>query len=99
MADQLIADCEPVIYFTTEQSQLELVTKSLSRRTALKCRANPQYAKTAIQIRKGDTSQEVLDAYHDYIQDTDIFTSVQGDFSTDMDEIYRVVDDYVNTTG
>lgn len=99
MADQLIADCEPVIYFTMEQSQLELVTKSLSRRTALKCRANPQYAKTAIQIRKGDISQEVQDAYHDYIQDTDIFTIVQGDFSTDMDEIYRVVDDCVKTTG
>lgn len=99
MADQLIADCEPVIYFTMEQSQLELVTKSLSRRTALKCRANPQYAKTAIQIRKGDVSQVVQDAYHDYLQDTDIFTIIQGDFSTNMDEIYRIVDDYVKTTG
>ena len=99
MADQLIADCEPVIYFTMEQSQLELVTKSLSRRTALRCRTNPQYAKTAIQIRKGDVSQVVQDAYHDYLQDTDIFTIVQGDFSTNMDEIYRIVDDYVKTTG
>lgn len=99
MADQLIADCEPVIYFTMEQSQLELVTKSLSRRTALKCRASPQHAKTAIQIRKGEISQEVLDAYQDYLQDTDIFTIVQGDFSTNMDEIYRIVGDYVATTG
>lgn len=99
MADQLITDCEPVIYFTMEQSQLELVTKSLSRRTALKCRASPQYAKTAIQIRKGDITQVVQDAYQDYLQDTDIFTIIQGDFSTDMKEIYRVVEDYVQTTG
>ncbi len=99
MADQLIADCEPVIYFTMEQSQLELVTKSLSRRTALKCRANPSYAKTAVQIRKGEVSQEVKDAYNDYLQDADIFTIVQGDFQTDMDEIDRIVDDYVTATG
>lgn len=54
MADQLIADCEPVLYFTMEQSQLELVTKTLSRRAALKCKTNPKMAKTAIQIRRGD---------------------------------------------
>lgn len=99
LADQLINDCELVIYFTMEQSQLELVTKSLSRRTALKCRTNPKLAKTAIQIRKGDITQEVQDAFHDYLQDTDIFTIVQGDFATDMDEIYRIVDDYVSVTG
>ena len=99
MADQLITDCEPVLYFTMEQSQLELVTKTLSRRAALKCKTNPKMAKTAIQIRRGDITQEVKDAYQDYLADADIFTIVQGDFSTDMTEVERIVDDYVKVTG
>lgn len=99
MADQLITDCEPVLYFTMEQSQLELVTKTLSRRTALKCKTNLQHAKTAIQIRRGDINQEVKDAYQDYLADADIFTIIQGDFSTDMTEVEKIVDDYVKATG
>lgn len=99
MADQLIDDLEPVLYFTMEQSQLELVTKSLSRRTALGCRRNPKMAKTAIQIRKGEITQEVKDAVNDYVSVSDIFTIIQGDFQTDMAQIEMTVDDYIKTTG
>ena len=99
MADQLIQDAEQVIYFTMEQSRLELITKSLSRMTALKCRTNPALARTAIQIRKGDSSQVVQDAYHDYLNDTDYLTIIEGDFSTDMNAINKIVDDFVKQTG
>ena len=99
MADQFTQDAEQVIYFTMEQSRLELITKSLSRMTALKCRVNPSLARTAIQIRKGDAPQVVKDAFHDYQNDSDYLTIIEGDFSTDMNEICRVVEDFVKTTG
>lgn len=99
MADQLITDCEPVIYFTLEQSKLELVTKLISRRVALKCRKSPKRALTAIAIRGGVVSQEVQDALAEFEQDADIFTIVQGDFQTDMTKVEQIVEDYVKTTG
>lgn len=99
MADQLIMDCEPVIYFTLEQSRLELVTKILSRRTALKCKTSPKRALTAIAIRGGAVSQEVQDALAEFELDAGIFTIVQGDFQTDMTKVEQIVEDYVKTTG
>lgn len=99
IADQMANNAEHVIYFTLEQSKLELVSKSLSRLTANKCRTNPKYAKTAIQIRKGDITQVVVDAYHDYLNDADYFTIVQGNFSTDLVTIEKTVEDYVKATG
>lgn len=98
MADQMINDGKQVIYFTMEQSQLELVTKSLSRMTAIACKKNPQMAKTAIEIRNGNISQVVQDAYKDYLLDADYFTIVQGDFTTDIASINKTVDDYVKAT-
>lgn len=98
MADQMINDGKQVIYFTMEQSQLELVTKSLSRLTAIACKKNPQMAKTAIEIRNGNISQVVQDAYKDYLLDADYFTIVQGDFTTDIASINKTVDDYVKAT-
>ena len=90
---------EPVIYFTLEQSELELVSKSLSRITALDNMKNTSYAKTAIQIRKGDITQEVVDAIKKYDQITNLFTIIEGDFQTDMTAIEKTVEDYVKTTG
>ncbi|MCR4892634.1 MAG: hypothetical protein K5989_10705 [Lachnospiraceae bacterium] len=100
MADQFTLDAEQVIYFTMEQSRLELVSKSLSRMSVLKCRTNPSLARTAIQIRKGDAPQAVKDAFRDYKNDiADYLTIIEGDFTTDMNAINRKVEDFVKTTG
>ena len=99
IADQMVDSNEPVIYFTLEQSELELVSKSLSRITALDNMKNTSYAKTAIQIRKGDITQEVVDAIKKYDQITNLFTIIEGDFQTDMTAIEKTVEDYVKTTG
>lgn len=99
LADQLIRDCEPVIYFTMEQSQLELVSKCIARRVALKCRTAPKYAVTALEVRRGASSQDIKDAYDELLLDADVFTIVQGDFSTDMSEIENTVEDYVKAVG
>lgn len=99
MADQIAHDGTHVIYFTMEQSRLELVSKSLSRITAIKCRSNPRLAKTAVQIRRGEVIQEVRDAYRDYLFDAGYLTIIEGNFSTDLAYIDKTVDDYVNQTG
>ena len=99
IGDQLAAEFEHVLYFTLEQSSVELVTKSLSRRTALACRKNPTLAVSAIDIRKGIFSQVVKDEYQNYLSEAPYMTIIQGDFQTDMNEIESTVADYVATTG
>lgn len=99
MADQIVYNNEPVIFFTLEQSVLELVSKSISRITALANMKNTMHARTAIQIRQGDISQEVKTAINQYYSMTQMFTIMQGDFQTDMQKIEDTVEDYVKTTG
>lgn len=58
IGDQFAKAGEHVLYFTLEQSALEMITKSLSRITAQQNRANMSQAKSAIAIRGGDLNTD-----------------------------------------
>lgn len=64
MADQLAAAGQDVLFFSLEQSRLELVSKSIARLTAKNGTAN---AVTSLSVRKGDSSQAVREAAAEYI--------------------------------
>lgn len=53
IGDQIAAAGTDVLYFSLEQSRLEMVSKSLARITA---QSNPRTAVTSLAIRKGETN-------------------------------------------
>lgn len=64
IADQVAAAGGHVIYFSLEQSRMEMVCKSLARITA---QLDIEKAATSLQIRKGATSDIITQAKENYI--------------------------------
>ncbi len=82
MADQIAASGTDVLYFSLEQSRLEMVTKSLARLVA---QENPETTVTSLSIRKGYLPQEVLDAskrYQDMVSDQ--MSVIEGNFNCNI---------------
>lgn len=97
LADQIAEGGTDVIYFSLEQSRLELVTKSISRRTY---HINPDEAATSISIRSGYLSKTVLDAFREYKEAVaDRISIVEGNFDTDISFIGDYVRRYVKRNG
>ncbi len=97
LADQIAAAGTDVIFFSLEQSCLELVSKSIARYT---CNSDPAHAATALQIREGVTDDTILDAiadYKDQIQDR--LSIVEGNFSCDVSFIRDYTRSYMQRTG
>ena len=97
IADQIAAAGTDVIFFSLEQSRLELVSKSLARLTY---QTNPAHAVTALQIRQGYIFDETLDAIEDYkaaIQDR--LSIVEGNFSCNVSFIREYTRQYMQRTG
>lgn len=92
MADQLAEAGEHVIYFSLEQSTLELATKSLSRITAKK---NYTTALTSLQIRKNGTDERVADAVNEYDAYASNITVVECSFRATIDDIEKYVNDFI----
>lgn len=82
LADQLAENGNDVIFFSLEQSRLELVSKSLARRTAQKDRAQ---GVTSLAIRKGYLPRQVLDAAAEYkAAVADRISIVEGNFACNI---------------
>lgn len=92
MSDQLAEAGEHVIYFSLEQSTLELATKSLSRIMAKKNQFN---ALTSLQIRKDGINERVLDAIEFYDRFADNITIVECSFEVTIDDIENYVNNYI----
>lgn len=93
LADQMAASGQHVLFFSLEQSRLELASKSIARRTAQK---DPRAARTALQIRLGDWTTDVVEAFNGYIADTGERVSViEGNFSCTVGYIRRYTADYM----
>jgi len=97
IADQLAEQGEDVIYFTLEQSRLELVSKSLSRFTAKK---NINNAITSLQIRSGcqlDNERLTLlrKAVKEYKQPSEHISIVEGNYSLTIEGIRQYIDTYI----
>lgn len=97
MADQMAAMGEDVLYFSLEQSRLEMVSKSLSRLTAQK---DVSKAVTSLAIRGGNLTPAVLDAADHYAAMVEERMSVvEGNFLCTVAYISDYVTRYMATTG
>ena len=92
MADQLARDGKPVLFFSLEQSTLELATKSLSRIMAQKDAEN---AMTSLQIRKKGGDPRVEEAVKQYEAYADKLTVIECSFRATIDDITSYVEAYI----
>lgn len=97
LADQLAERGNDVIFFSLEQSKLELVSKSLARRTAQK---SLEAAVTSLSIRKGYLPRQVLDAAQEYKEAVaDRISIVEGNFNCNISFIGDYIRQYIRRTG
>ena len=93
MADQLAENGNDVIFFSLEQSRLELVTKSIARRMAKK---NISTAKTSLQIREAQLNEEVFEAIEEHEKLVgDNLNIVEGNMNCDISFICDYIRRYV----
>lgn len=97
LADQLAAAGENVLFFSLEQSRLELVSKSLARRTA---QQDMTTAVDSLSIRRGYLPRQVLDAVSGYRKDvSDRLSIIEGNFACNLSFIGNYVRRYIRKTG
>lgn len=97
LADQLAERGNDVLFFSLEQSRLELVSKSLARRVA---QADPFTGVTSLSIRKGYLPPEVATAMREYKSAVaDRLSIVEGNFACDVSFIGDYVRQYIRQTG
>ena len=93
MADNIAAAGNDVLFFSLEQSRLELVTKSIARWTAKKDLVT---AVTSLAIRKGYLPQRVIDATQEYTEAVgDRFSVIEGNFNCTVSFIGDYVRGYM----
>lgn len=95
MADQLAQAGEYVLYFSLEQSQLELATKGLSRLTA---QESLNYAVSSLDIRKGQSTEAINRAIAKYKKFASYETIIEGGFGTSITSITNAIEKYITTT-
>lgn len=79
LADQLAAQGSHVLYFSLEQSRLEMICKSIARGTA---KIDEQSAATSLQIRKGKQSETIAKATADYTETiAERMSIIEGNFN------------------
>jgi replicative DNA helicase len=96
MADQLAGMGEHVLYFTLEQTRLELVCKGLSR---LMAQNDMRTALTSMEIRRGSTSDALRIARELYAAQTEHEFIIECGFETNVEIIVSAVKDYISRTG
>ena len=99
IADQIAEQHKPVLFFSMEQSRLELVSKSISRLARDMFPSDQRNLKTSLQIRRGYTSEETQQAQQIY---TDAIARyihiIEGDFKTTADTIRATAERFINDT-
>ena len=96
MADQMAQAGQPVLFFSLEQSILEMAGKSLSRVMA---RHDASKAMTSLQIRKNMEDPRVSVAVAEYAVYAANLTIVECTFRADIDTIASVTSSYIQQTG
>lgn len=97
MADQIAAAGHDVLFFSMEQSRLEMVSKSLARLTA---QADLKSAVTSLSIRKGYLPLQVVQATAQYRAQTgDRLSIIEGNFNADIGFIADYIRRYQQRTG
>lgn len=93
LADQMAENGENVLFFSLEQSRLEMISKSISRKSA---KINIEKAITSLQFRQGDINDEAIDAADLYASDVeDRLSVIEGNFNCDVPYICTYVKNYI----
>lgn len=96
MADQIAAAGNDVLFFSMEQSRLEMVSKSLARMTA---QANINSAVNSLAIRKGYMPPQVIEAVKQYKAQTgERLSIIEGNFNCDIGFIADYIRRYKQQT-
>ena len=96
MADQLSRAGEHVLYFCLEQTELELVTKGLSRLTA---QEDMTLAVSSIEIRSGRITDSVRRAIATYKKIAKHEAIIECNFMTTVETIVGIIQGYMRRTG
>lgn len=97
LADQIAEAGNDVLFFSMEQSRLELVSKSIARKIA---QLAPDKWITSTEIRKGAQAQVVQEAIKGYKADVaDRISIVEGNFNCDISFIGDYIRHYIKRTG
>lgn len=97
MADNLAAEGYDVLFFSMEQSRLEMVSKSFARLTA---QQDMKTAVNALSIRQGYKPQQVQSAIKKYKDLTgDRLSIIEGNFNCDIGFIADYIRRYIAKTG
>lgn len=103
LADQLASKGEHVLFFSLEMSKLELITKSVARRTAKRTAEGYQGIRARMMMLDALTPQETQDAQdalNAFIADTGGRLSViEGTEKTTPEYISRYVEAYIEKNG
>lgn len=91
LGDQLAEQGDHVLFFSLEQSKMEMVSKSLARTTA---KTDLNRAISSVRIRGGYESKAVQDAKVSYTEVGKRVSVIEGNFNTDVNTIRRYVEEY-----
>lgn len=91
LGDQLAEQGDHVLFFSLEQSKMEMVSKSLARTTA---KVNLNSAVSSVAIRGGHQSQAIRDAVISYQQTGKRVNVIEGNFNTNVQTIRNYVSQY-----
>lgn len=92
LADQIAEQGEHVIYFSLEQSRLEMVSKSLARETA---KNDLNSAVTSFSIRQGFKSNQLEKALTAYADKAERVNIVEGNFGTTVGTMKAYINRYM----
>lgn len=96
MADQIAEAGHDVIFFSLEQSRLEMVSKSLARITA---QDDIEHAVTSLQIRRGQGGAAAKRAGKEYISRVgNRLSIVEGNFNCNLSFIRDYIRQYIRRT-
>lgn len=97
IADQMAAQGQHVLFFSMEQSRLEMVSKSISRQTA---KNDLQTAVSSLQIRTGAQGASITKGIADYVQNVgDRVSIIEGNFNCTVSFIGDYTRQYIVHNG
>lgn len=97
IADQMAAQGQHVLFFSMEQSRLEMVSKSIARQTA---KDDPDKAVSSLQIRTGAKGDNISRATAEYLQNVgDRVSIIEGNFNCTVGFISEYTKAYIARNG
>ena len=97
IADQMAEQGQHVLFFSMEQSRLEMVSKSIARQTA---KNDPDRAVSSLQIRTGAKGDNISRATAEYLQNVgDRVSVIEGNFNCTVGFISEYTKAYIARNG